>query len=176
MAKEINHVNVLSVISFRGSAVIVPGLLAGIAIWAAISGGSAWLTATGHEGGRATLFMATMLTAVPVLMFAAGGAAAAMHRRDRPGAGNLRVPYLAGFFAGLCAGFLMAVESGLKQYVPHMLPGLLPRLAFTAGRVIIYMPFVAILSIFYALCALAGGWCIYLMQETKLPDIGPNDS
>jgi len=162
-------VNVLSVIRFRGSSVIVPGLLAGIAIWAAISGGSAWLTATGHEGGRATLFMATMLTAVPVLMFAAGAAAAALYRRDHPGVRRLAVPYLAGFFAGLGAGFLVAVESGLNQYVPHMLPGLLPRLAFTVGRVIVYLPFVAILSVFYALCALFGGYCTYRMREKVRP-------
>ena len=149
------------------SAVITPGLLFGIIIWAVISGGSTWLTATGMEGWRSTLFMATMLTAVPVLMIAVGAIAQKIFLRDHPGIWNASVPYLAGFVAGLGCGCLSAIESGLTQYLPILEPGLIPRLIFTAGRVVIYMPFVALLSAFFALFALAGGYCMYRTREKK---------
>lgn len=149
------------------SAVIIPGLIFGMIIWGVISGGSYWLTAIGMEGGRSTLFMVTMLAAVPLMMIAVGAIAQMIFERGHPGIWNASVPYLAGFLAGLCCGFLDAVESGLTQYMPILEPGLIPRLVFTAGRVIIYMPFVALLSAGFALFALAGGYLVYHVWEKK---------
>jgi len=156
-------------------AVVAPGLLFGIIIWGVISGGSTWLTATGMEGGRSTLFMVTMLTAVPLLMIAVGAVAQKIFARTYPAIWNASVPYLAGFLAGLCCGCLFAIESGLTQYLPLLEPGLIPRLVFTAGRVIVYLPFVALLSAFFALFAVAGGYLWYYIREEKtLRDDGKN--
>lgn len=149
------------------SAVIVPGLLFGIVIWGVISGGSHWLTAVGMEGWRSTLFMVTMLTAVPLLMIAVGALAYTIFERASPKIWNASVPYLAGFIAGICCGCLFAIESGLTQYLPILEPGLVPRLVFTAGRVIIYLPFVALLSAIFALFALVGGYFMYHIGEKK---------
>jgi len=161
--------NIPPVIRLRRSAILIPGLLFGTLIWAAISGGSAWLTAIGQAGGRATLFMTTMLTAVPLMMIAAGAMAEWLAGHTPPAAWKPSVPYLAGFLAGLCAGCLSAIESGMTQYLPLIEPGLIPRLAFALGRVIMYMPFVAVLGALFALFALVGGYCTYRMREKVGP-------
>lgn len=146
-------------------AIIIPGILFGTIIWAVVMGSDNYLTASGHEGMRSTLFLLMMLLAVPLLLAATGAVAEKTRTRNRPYGWRPWIPYLAGFLAMNTAGFLFALESGLNQYVPFLAPGLAPRLGFALGRVIMYMPFVAGLAAFFALFALAGGYCMYRARE-----------
>jgi len=114
---------------------------------------------------RGTLFPLMMLTTVPLLLFAAGAVAEKIRSQNDPAGWRPSVSYLAGFLGMCCAGFLFALESGINQYVPFLAPGLTARLMFALGRVIIYMPFVAVLSVFFALSALAGGYCMYRLGK-----------
>jgi len=138
-------------------AIIIPGILFGIVIWAVVTGSDNYLTASGNEGMRSTLFLLMMLLAVPLLLAATGAVAEKIRAGNCACGWKPWIPCLAGFLAMNTAGFLFALESGLNQYVPYLACGLAPRQGFALGRVIMYMPFVAGLAAFFALFSLAGG-------------------
>jgi hypothetical protein len=52
-------------------------------------------------------------------------------------------------------------ESSMDQYLPFIEPGLIPRLGFVIGEVIITLPFLLILGGIFALFSLAGGYCAH---------------
>jgi len=155
---------------FRGSEILIPGLASGIIIWAVVVGGSDCLIILGKEGWRATLFLFTMLSVVPVLLIATGAVAEKMHSLNPHARWKPVIPYLAGFLGMCCAGLITGFESGMNQYLPHFPSGLTPRLLFALYRALEYLTFTAILGIFFALFALAGGYYVYRIRARRGED------
>ncbi|MDO9325526.1 MAG: hypothetical protein Q7T80_11290 [Methanoregula sp.] len=150
------------------AAIIIPGLLSGFIIWAVVTGSDNFLTSSGHESMRGTLFPLMMLTVVPLLVIATGAVAEKMHCQDPNCSWKPIISYLAGFLGMCCAGLIAGFESGMNQYIPYFPSGLTPRLIFALGRALVYLTFMTILGIFFALFALAGGYYVYRVRERRV--------
>lgn len=142
-------------------AIIVPGLLFGFIIWAAISGSDRYLTVTGDVGMRSTLFFWMVFLVSPVLLSACGAVSEIFRCRKNRTGWMPMISYTAGLLAVMVAGILITAESSMDQYLPFIEPGLIPRLGFVIGKVIITVPFLLIIGVIFALFSLAGGYCAY---------------
>ncbi len=147
------------------SAIIGPGFLFGFIIWAVMSGSDAFLTSTGNVGLRSTLFLFMVIFVAPVLLIITGIVSETIRRRENRSGFTLQIPYLAGFLAVLVTGFLYLIKSSADQYLPMIEPGLVPRLGFMTGTVIMTMPFVLMIAAIFALLSLAGGYGIHCIHE-----------
>ncbi len=142
-------------------AIIVPGLLFGFIIWAAISGSDRYLTATGDVGMRSTLFFWMVFLVLPILLSAGGAVSEIFRCRENRTCWAPGISYLAGLLAVMVAGILFMTESSMDQYLPFIEPGIIPRLGFVIGTVIITLPFLLIIGLIFALFSLAGGYCAH---------------
>jgi hypothetical protein len=57
------------------------------------------------------------------------------------------------------------VKSSADQYLPMIAPGLMPRLWFITGKVILSIPFLLMIGAIFALLSLAGGYGIHRIHE-----------
>lgn len=150
-------------------AIIVPGLLFGLVIWAVITGSDNYLTSTGDVGMRSTLFFWMVFFVSPLLLSAGGVFSEILRRRENHTSWEPGIPYLAGLLAVIVACVLFVTESSMNQYLPFIEPGLIPRLGFVIGSVLISIPFFLIIGAIFALFSLTGGYCAHRIFEES-PD------
>jgi hypothetical protein len=147
--------------------VLVPGLLSGFIIWAAQFAGDQILIATGFVQFRSILFPIMLLLATPVLLAAAGALSERTWNREQGTRWTLLIPCLAGFLGMGCAVFLFRTVSAFNQYVPAMLPGILPRLSYVASSLVFHLPEGLVVSACFAVFALAGGWYAHRLRVRR---------
>jgi hypothetical protein len=153
---------------YRYTAVIVPGLLAGVLIWGIILATDAYL----NVGTRTDRFLFVAFIIAPILLAATGGLAELLRMRFHNNGPAPWTWYFAGLIGASVALSLMLAAGAMTQYVPFMEPGLLNRLAFVVGYVLFCLPIVLLVSAFFAFCSLAGGALAHRKREPENPDKG----
>ena len=146
----------------EGSAIIIPGLLFGILYPVLFFSAMTYLEpalAPGMNGGF--LLLAMVFLIAPALLFIVGIASARLWDREGHATPNPWIPYLAGFLGAAMAVFLIILGMYRDPYVPTMVPGILPRLAFLAGMEIFCLPVLLVISTVFAFFALAGGCAMH---------------
>jgi len=139
-------------------AVIVSGLLFGIIIWAAQFASDQCLIMTGFVSLRSTLFLIMILFVTPVLLVIAGAVSEVMRNREPGTRWAPGIYYLTGFLGMSSAFFLSRVVSSANQYLPYMAPGILPRVSYMTGDIIMHLPELLVISTIFAFFSLAGGY------------------
>jgi hypothetical protein len=153
-------------------AIIIPGLSFGIVIWAAQFASDQYLISTGFVGLRSTLFFIMVACVIPVLMVITGVISEVIRNREACSGWTLFIPYKAGFLAMGLAFLLFRIVSSVNQYLPYIPPGILPRLAYVTGNLIMYLPILLVISTLFACFSLAGGWGMHriLIRKGKRTD------
>lgn len=147
-------------------AVIIPGFVSGILIWAVVFASDRYISATGHMEMRFTVFSLVVLLFVPLFLIAGGIVSEIIRNREGRTGWTPLISYLAGFLGGSTAVILTAVTASVDQYVPYLDPGMMPRLAFVSGSVMMYLlnpvslSVIAIVSLF----SLAGGYLVHIIR------------
>lgn len=147
--------------------VLVPGIFAGCLIPAVLLLADPIAGATGRM--RAELFPALLFTLVPLILFLAGGISARLAGPSCPERGRLEGAYLSGVLAGIIGVALFAFEAGMTQHHPFLAEGLIPRLGFAFGMLILYLtqPVFLALICLLSLFSLAGGFLAVYMGKRK---------
>lgn len=152
----------------RISSILLPGILAGCLIPTVLLLVDPIAEATGRM--RADIFPALLLTLVPLTLFLAGGISARLAGASCPKRGQLEGAYLTGVLSGVIAVALFAFEAGMAQYHPFLAEGLIPRLGFAFGMLILYLTQPVFLALIYllSLFSLAGGsLAVHLGEKGK---------
>jgi hypothetical protein len=139
-------------------AIIIPGLSFGLVIWAVQFASDQYLISTGFTGMRATLFSITVLIVIPLLLVITGVVSEIIRNRERDTGWTLFIPYAAGFIAMSIAFLLFRIVSSVNQYLPYLSPGIMPRLSYVTGNIIMYFPVLIVISTLFAFFSLAGGY------------------
>ncbi len=148
--------------------ILEPGIFAGCLIPAVLLLADPIAGATGRM--RAEIFPALLFTLVPLILFLAGGISARLSRASCPERGQLERAYLSGVLGGVIAVALFAFQAGMTQYHPLLAEGLVPRLGFAFGMLILYLtqPVFLALICLLSLFSLAGGsLAVHLGEKGK---------
>ena len=153
-------------------AIIMPGLSFGVIIWAAQFASDQYLITTGFVGMRSTVFPIMAFIVTPLLLLITGIVSEIIRNRELDAEWAPSIPYKAGFLAMSLAFLLFRIVSSVNQFDPYMSPGILPRLAYVTGNLIMYFPILLVISTLFAGFSFAGGWGMHriLMREEKDPD------
>lgn len=148
------------------SAVIVPGLIFGTFIWAVIFASDTYISATGHEELRSPVFYLVVVLLVPFFLITGGIVSEIIRDREGSTAWTPWISYLAGFLGCSTAVNLTAVTASVNQYVPYLDPGVMARLVFVSGRVMVYLLNPVSLSgiAIFSLLSLAGGYIMHIFR------------
>jgi hypothetical protein len=152
-------------------AIIIPGLSFGVIIWAAQFASDQYLISSGLVGMRATLFPVMTFIVTPLLLLITGFVSEIIRNRGQDTKWTPWIPWTAGFLAMGTAFLLFRIVSSANQYVPHMAPGILPRLSYVTGDFVIYFPVLLVISTLFAFFSLAGGYGMHWkrVREEKRP-------
>jgi hypothetical protein len=153
-------------------AIIIPALLFGFIIWAAQFASDQYLISTGFVGMRSTVFPIMAFIVTPLLLAVAGIVSEIIWKKEQGTVWTLWIPYTAGFLGMSIAFLIFRIVSSANQYLPYMAPGILPRLAYVTGNIIIYFPILLMVSAIFAFFSLAGGYGMHrkLVHEKKRAD------
>jgi hypothetical protein len=156
-------------------AIIIPGLSFGLIIWAAQFASDQYLISTGFVGLRSTVFPLMAFIVTPLLLLITGIVSEIIRNREQDTEWAPSIPYNAGFLAMGLAFLLFRIVSSFNQYLPYMAPGILPRLAYVTGNLIMYFPILLVISIIFAGFSFAGGWAMHRIlmrkgQQSDLPE------
>jgi len=153
-------------------AIIIPGLLFGFIIWATQFASDRVLIMTGIVSMRSTLFPIMAFVVTPLLLVVAGIVSEIIRNREPDTRWAPSIPYAAGFLGMSVAFLLFRIVSSANQHLPYMAPGILPRLAYVSGNLIMYFPILLVISILFACFSFAGGYGMHwkLAREEKRPD------
>jgi hypothetical protein len=153
-------------------AIIIPGLLFGLVIWAAQFASDQILITAGFVSMRSTLFPIMAFIVTPLLLVVAGIVSEIIWKQEQGTVWTLWIPYKAGFLGMSLAFFLFRVVSSVSQYLPYSDPGIVPRLAYMIGDFIIYFPVLIVASTLFAFFSLAGGYGMHgkRARDEKRPD------
>ena len=153
-------------------AIIIPGLLFGFIIWAAQFASDQILIRAGFVSVRSTLFPIMAFIVTPLLLVVAGIVSEIIRKKEQGSVWTLWIPYTAGFLGMSIAFLLFRIVSSANQYLPYMAPGILPRLSYMTGNIILYFPVLIVVSTLFAFFSLAGGYGMHwkLAREEKRPD------
>lgn len=145
-------------------AIIIPGFLAGIIIWAFIWAGDNYLILSGTRADR--FFIAAFFIS-PVILAGAGALAEIIRSRGGSDPWTPLIPYAAGFLGAFTAISIMLLVTGVDQYLPYNPPGSKAGLSWAVGHLIFCLPIVLPVSAVFGICSLIGGGLVHVVREDK---------
>jgi hypothetical protein len=147
-------------------AVIIPGFISGFLIWTVVLASDSYISAAGHVELRSTVFSLVVLLFVPLFLITGGILSEIIWNRVGHSGWTPLVSYLAGFLGCSTAVVLTAITASVNQYVPYLDPGMIPRLSFVPGSVIVALLNPVSLSIIaiFSLFSLAGGYIMHIIR------------
>jgi len=148
-------------------AIIIPGLSFGVIIWSAQFASDQCLISSGFVGMRSTVFPIMAFIVTPLLLLITGIVSEIIRNRELDTGWAPSIPYKAGFLAMSLAFLLFRIVSSVNQYIPYMAPGILPRLAYVTGNLIMYFPILLVISTLFACFSFAGGWGMHRIRMRK---------
>jgi hypothetical protein len=148
-------------------AIIIPGLLFGIIIWAVQFASDQCLIQSGFMSMRSTLFPIMALVVTPLLLVITGIVSEIIGNKMGDSGRTRSVPYAAGFLAIGLAFLLFRIVSSMNQYHPTMAPGILPRFSYVTGNLIMYLPILLTICTLFAFFSFAGGFWMHRVLIKK---------
>ena len=145
-------------------AIIIPGLSIGIIIWTAFFISHSGMISTGTRADRA-IFIEVFIA--PFLLVIGGAVSEIFRRREQQSAWTPGIPFFTGFLGAGTATIMLFTGTAITQYLPLLEPGLVPRLTYIIGHVMMNMPIIIIVSIVYALFSLAGGYGMHWKMKRE---------